>query len=206
MKNIFIIKTVILSIFLTTIIMDSNAQTNYKNNSKLTTVSSEVIIHKSSNDIWSMLYEKYGNVSLYHPKLESSSIGIDNSLHGGKGTQRQCNINSKKYLKESIIEVDEGKRFVIELDEAKGVPFDQAFAEYQLISISENQTKVIQTAYYRTKPAFMGQLMKGKMSKDLAGVIIGLKYHLETGGLVDKKSYKKISKVYKKMDVKTKFK
>lgn len=197
MKLIF--QTGALLLLFTTITMTTHAQSAYKNNPKLTNVSSTVVINKSIKEVWHTLYEKYGNVSLYHPQIESS-IGIDNTLHGGKGAQRQCNINDKKYLKESIIEVEEEKRFVIELDEAKGVPFDQAYAEYQLISLADNQTKVIQTAYYKTKPAFMGKMMKGKMGKDLSGVIIGRKYYLETGGTVDKEGYKKISKVYKKMD------
>jgi len=40
----------------------------------------------------------------------------------------------------------------------------------------------------------MGMMMKGKMNKMIAGVVIGLKHHLETDELVTAKTYKKLEK------------
>ena len=42
----------------------------------------------------------------------------------------------------------------------------------------------------------MGFMMKEKMKKMIAGVVIGLKHHLETDELVSAKTYKKIRELY----------
>ena len=44
----------------------------------------------------------------------------------------------------------------------------------------------------------MGGIMKGMMKKKFFDVLIGLKYHLETGGLVDDKNIKAIKKNFYK--------
>lgn len=172
---------------------------NYNNNPKLIKVSSEVIVNKAAAEVWKTLYSDYGNVALFHPSIASSSF-TNGDKKGYKGAQRQCNIGEKKYIKESIIEVENGERFVVKLDEAEGVPFDQAYAVYELSLITENQTKVTQTSYFRTKPAMIGKMMKRKMDEDLAGVIIGLKFFMESEQTVNADNFKSIRQVYNEME------
>jgi len=52
---------------------------------------------------------------------------------------------------------------------------------------------------FSTKPGFMAALMKNMVGSMLFKMLIGLKYHLETGELVDKGNSKSIFHKYKKL-------
>ena len=49
---------------------------------------------------------------------------------------------------------------------------------------------------FNTSPGFMAPVIKGMMAKQLNTLLVGLKFHLETGGLVDKKNIKNIMADY----------
>jgi hypothetical protein len=73
---------------------------------------------------------------------------------------------------------------------------DEMKATIDLKTLHENSTRVFFTMSYNTKPAFMGALMKGMMTKMLNKLLIGLKYHLETGKSVTKENIKYIARSY----------
>ncbi|PCJ96905.1 MAG: hypothetical protein COA50_06320 [Flavobacteriaceae bacterium] len=172
---------------------------DYKTDKKLTYVTSEVVITKSHEKVWKTLYEDFGNVALFNPNIDNSNF-IEGHTIGAEGAQRQCNVNENKYVKESIINVEEGKGFALVIDEAHGIPFNRVYVEYQITALEMGKTKVVQHIYYRTKPALMGQIMKGKLGNSFESIIVGLKYHMETGDTVTKKKYKKIKKVFRNME------
>ena len=60
-------------------------------------------------------------------------------------------------------------------------------------------TRVGLTMRFNTKPAAVGALMIGMMTKMVKSMLIGLKYHLETGNLVTKENIKGIMKNYKRL-------
>ena len=73
---------------------------------------------------------------------------------------------------------------------------DKMMARYDLVEIDHENTEVMFTMNYSTKPAFMGALMKRKMAKFFFKMLIGLKYHLETSSMVTKQNIKEIQKEY----------
>jgi len=76
---------------------------------------------------------------------------------------------------------------------------------FDLKSIEQNRTEVTITMRFSSKPAFMANLMKGKMGQMLFKMLIGLKYHLETDGVVTKENIKGIVKDYNRLETNAAF-
>ena len=49
---------------------------------------------------------------------------------------------------------------------------------------------------YRTKPAFMGGMMKGSFKKLINDYFIAIEHHVKTGEKVTKDNFKEIKKAY----------
>lgn len=158
-------------------------------------VQQSITIHASKEDVWDIVFNKFGDVNDFNPLIEGSHYLNGDS--GFVGSERQCAIDSKTVVQERITRAENGLNFDIEIFEG-GLPMmDKMIARFDLVEISKTQTKVLFTMSYSTKPAFMGGLMKSKMGKFFMKVLIGLKYHLETGELVTKQNIKEIEKQYK---------
>jgi hypothetical protein len=69
----------------------------------------------------------------------------------------------------------------------------------RLVSLGSGNIKIIADAAIATKPSFMGFLLKGMFRKKFIDMLVGLKYHLETGEAVTKQTYKVIYSNYKKL-------
>jgi len=76
---------------------------------------------------------------------------------------------------------------------------DKIDGTWEVEDLGNGRTKATIHFKYTTNPAFMAGVMTGTMSKSLHGMVVGLKYHIETGGLVTKKNVKKIVKEYSKL-------
>ncbi len=158
-------------------------------------VSRSIKINSSKEEVWDVLFNQFGDVNNFNPLIEASISTKGGS--GDVGSERMCTIDSKTQVYERITRSEEGQNFDIEVFEG-GLPMmDKMIARLDVIELSENQTEAQFTMNYTTKPPIMGGMMKGMMGKMFFKLLIGLKYHLETGKLVTKQDIKSIEKMYR---------
>ena len=164
---------------------------------KMTTVTSDIIIHASPEEVWRVLYDNFYQICDYASAIHSSQmVGGDDVI--GIGTERKCHFDAgeKGFVHEKIIALERGKLLEIELIESS-LPI-KVFGKSEIIPM-DYRTKVIQTIRYRTRPGILGKLMKNKFDRDFGKVLIGLKYYIETGEKVNKENFARIYKAYKKL-------
>jgi hypothetical protein len=160
--------------------------------------STSIKINSNQEAVWDVLFNQFGDVNNFNPLIEGSKFTKGET--GELGCERMCTLSPNNVVHERISRVEQGKNFDIEIFEG-GLPMmDKMIGRFDIYVISENQTEVKITMNYTTKPAFMGGLMKGKMIKLFDKMVIGLKYHLETGDLVTKENIKRIQHEYNSLN------
>ncbi|MCX6221398.1 MAG: SRPBCC family protein [Bacteroidia bacterium] len=153
-----------------------------------------VLVNASKQEVWNLLFNRFGETHLYNPNIEGSHD--TNGKTGEIGCERECSIDKKTSIKERIVNAEEFKSITVHVI-GGNMPMVKEMQVIMLIdSVSSSLTRVIINASYTTKPSFMASIVKGMFRKMLFGVLIGLKYHLETGNAVSKKSFKSISEKY----------
>ncbi len=160
-------------------------------------IQTEVTINTLKERVWEVLFTRFGEAYLYNPSLIGSHF-----VTGGKGEvgcERQCSLDDKTKVVERITSAVDQKKFTVNIIGGNMPMNDEMIVELELIEITSSRTKVLLTARYNSKPAFMAPIMKGMMKSKFDDMLIGLKYYLETGKTVSKKSYKPVLKIYKQL-------
>ena len=156
-----------------------------------------IVINASKESTWDLLFNRFGEVNNFNPLIEGSHH------HSGEigevGCERQCQLSPNNTITEKITGARGHDSFDIDIVEG-GLPMmDEMKATFNLEAISNDKTKITLVTLFSTKPGFMAALMKNMMGNMLFKMLIGLKYHLETGELVDKGNSKNIFHMYKKL-------
>ncbi len=159
------------------------------------------VIEASASDVWAVVGEDFGGISKSHHKIVSSNYN-NGHISGGEGCDRTCNYNSSgsKYVKEKQTSYDpDNYTFEVKIYEAGGFPLDLdvSVATYQVKPIDENSSELVFEMNYRTKPAFMGALSKGKFKKIISEYQIAVEHYVLTGEEVTAENFKEIKKKYK---------
>lgn len=160
------------------------------------------IVNQPIDIIWDIMVNKFGDPTAYTPNLYQSNF-ITDSTTIGVGTQRFCTLNAKgsKYIKEEIEFLDVEKHYfrVKFIELTMPLNTDVSRAHIQLTSMSNSTTKIDVKMIYRTKPAFIGGLAKGKFRKIFEHLLVGLEHYALTGERVNAQidNYKKIKGKYK---------
>jgi len=160
----------------------------------LAKITKEIEINAPQTKVWSVLAD-IGAVENYNPVVTKSYYTSDNRQ--GIGASRHCDLLPMGSVEERIIEWDEGKSYKIEIFEGKSIPF-KGIGTFELTDNgnSTNVKMIFEPIMgYGLLGKIMGFLMKEKMNKMIAGVVIGLKHHLETDELVTAETYKKIRRL-----------
>ena len=169
---------------------------------KPVTFTVENVLNVSAEKVWAVVGEDFGGIAKSHPNIVQSDY-VDGSLKSGEGSARQCNFNEKgtKYLKEKQTNYNPKEMtFDVKIYHAGGLPLDPDYskATYRMVPIDENSCKFIMDMAYRTKPAFMGKLAKGKFMSTIDDYAIAIEHHARTGEVVNKDNFKTIKKNRKK--------
>jgi len=126
---------------------------------KLREIHLEININKSKDQVWDLLFNKFGEVNLFNPVIESSHH--TKGEVGEVGCERQCDINSTTSVHEKITAARGNDSFDVDIVKG-GLPMmDQMKATWDLKEISKGQTRAKLTMYFNTKPAIVGAFMKG---------------------------------------------
>lgn len=154
----------------------------------------------SADEVWKVVGEDYGKIAHSHPKIVSSKY-IDGSLKGGEGVARICHFNESgtRFLKEKIVNFDpQNFQFTNQVFQAGKFPLDPELtrAVYKITPLNGSSCRLTFDMQYRTKPAFMGSMMKKNFKKVINEYFISIEHHIKTGEIVTKENFKKIRRLY----------
>ncbi len=162
-------------------------------------IEKEIVINASKEATWDLLFNRFGEVNNFNPLIEGSHH--HSGEKGEVGCERQCQLSPTSTITEKITGARGNDSFDIDIVDG-GLPMmDEMKATFNLEAIGSNKTKITFVTLFSTKPGFMAGLMKGMVENMLFKMLIGLKFHLETGELVDKENSKNIFRMYKKLPV-----
>lgn len=164
---------------------------------KFRKVTIDIDINASKEQVWDLLYNRFGEVNNFNPLIEGSHHS--QGAKGEVGCERVCDLDAKNSIHEKIVAARGNESFDVDIIKG-GLPMmGEAKATIDLKAISGSQTNVTFTMNFTSKPAFMAPLMKGMMAKMLKKMLVGLKYHLETDQLVTKSNINSIMKGYRNL-------
>ena len=153
-----------------------------------------------ADQVWKVVGEDYGAIAHSHPKIMSSDY-INGTLKAGEGAERVCHFNAKgtRYLHEKQLNYDpENYTFRNQVFKAGKFPVDPAFtfAIYKVEPIDENRSRFTMELSFRTKPAFMGGIMKSSFKRLINDYTIAIEHHVKTGEKVNKDNFREIKRNY----------
>ncbi len=160
----------------------------------------EKIIALPAEKIWAVVGEDYGAIAYSHPRIVYSEY-INGSLKAAEGAERLCNFNDKgtQYLKEKMVNYNpEEMTFINKVYQAGRFPVDPDYTQalYKVEDLGDGRARLTFDMQYRTKPAFMGGLMKGQFKKLIDQYFIAIEHHVRTGEKVTRDNFKSIKKQY----------
>jgi hypothetical protein len=168
---------------------------------KTHTVKTSRVINAPADQVWKVVGEDFGAIANSHPQIVKSDY-INGTLKSGEGAERVCHFNEKgtKYLHEKQTNYDPSNyTFNVKIFHAAGLPMDPNYAnaQYKVVPIDDKTSRFEFTSTYRTKPAFLGGLMKKRFQKTIENYAIAIEHHVLTGEKVNKENFKEIKKKYK---------
>ena len=157
-------------------------------------------IDASPQKLWKVVGEDYGAIANSHPKIVKSEYK-GGSLKGGEGVERVCYLNDSKskYIQEKQLKFDpENFTFIVQVSHVEGLPLDpeNSVAVYRVEPISATKSRVLVEFEYRTQPAFLGGISKGKFTQNLSDYLIAVEHHVKTGENVNQENFKIIKQKY----------
>lgn len=150
--------------------------------------------------VWAVVGEDFGGIANSHPKIVSSSFN-QGTITAGEGAERVCNYNAAgtKFVKEKQLNYDpEHYSFSVQVFHADGLPLDPELtqAEYKIVPLDDQHSRFEFTMTFRTKPAFLGALAKGKFKKTIADYAIAVEHYARTQEAVNQENFSTIKALY----------
>lgn len=162
------------------------------------------VIDVPAAELWEVVGEDYGKIAYSHPRIMTSDY-IGGSLKGQEGAQRICYFNEKQtqFLKEQMVDfAPERMSFTNKVFQAGKFPVDPDYtkAVYRIKDLGDGKSEFSFDMQYRTKPAFMGSMTKGKFKKLINDYFIAVEHYTKTGEPVTRDNFKEIKKLYVQTD------
>ncbi len=154
----------------------------------MTTIIREVKVDVSPEKVWEIMAD-IGGIQKFNPGVSQSyKTSASNS---GLGATRHCDLLPMGSVEERVIAWNEGRDYQIEIYEGKGTPPFKTAVATLAVQPDGDGSQVTMSLTYQLKFGPVGMLMdqmmiKRQFSKAIPGILAGLKYHAETGELVDR--------------------
>ncbi len=157
------------------------------------TVSRELRV--SAEQAWAVIAD-YGNVAFSHPAILESEI-IGDTEEVGNNTHRACYFNEDKsqYMEEKIMDYSpETFSFTNQVTKASKFPLVPELTRgfYKIDPISDEKSLFTFTMEFRTKPAFLGAVMKGKFKSLIGDYFTSIVHYATTGEKITKENFRRI--------------
>ncbi len=156
-------------------------------------VKKEITINVSAAELWKMIGPGFVDVYKWSSNVDHAVGSGSPEFEGAVCSKRTCDVNVKGFSKinESLIKYDANKKLLAyQVDEGMPGFVTKAANEWQVLAVSETQSKLVMNAEFSSK-GLMGSLMNGmmkkKMEKTLDTVLIDAKIYAETGQVSDAK-------------------
>ena len=151
----------------------------------------EVLIEASKERVWEAVGD-FGNTYLWNPAVVHSRSTSD--VPDGVGATRHCDLTiSKASIEERVVEWVENERMRVEIfDGRRTPPFKEAWGELKLEEVPDGRGTLTRLhLHYELKGGILGGVIDRLMVRRQYGnglklALAGLKYHVETGKLVEK--------------------
>ncbi len=171
---------------------------------KVQTFQVSKVIDLPADQLWAVVGDDYGRIAYSHPKIVASDY-INGTLKAGEGAERICYFNAKQtqFLKEKMVNYSpETMSFTNTVYQAGKFPVDPAYTQavYKVKDLGNETSELSFDMQYRTKPAIMGAMAKGKFKKLIQDYFIAVEHHVKTGEEVTKDNFKQIKKRYAKAE------
>ena len=145
---------------------------------------SEINIDAPKEKVWEVLAD-LGNIYRWNPGVIHSYSTSEEA--SGEGASRHCDVQSgpiKGYLEERAFDWQEGEGFKIEIYDSS-LPVKRVIVQFAVQARGEG-TVVEVTPEFQLKFGLVGVVLERLMfgpqfRKGMAGLLAGLKYHVETG-------------------------
>ena len=152
----------------------------------------QVKINAPTHQVWEVLAD-IGGIYKWNPGVAHSySTSEENS---GEGATRHCDLQtpggkSFGYLEERTVDWREGESYKIAIYDSN-LPIKSNVVEFAVKAV-EDGTIVSVSPEYAIKFGLLGSLMnrlflQRKLQQGMEGLLAGLKYHVETGEIVESK-------------------
>jgi hypothetical protein len=168
---------------------------------KLLNLKMAVEVNVPAKQLWQVLGENYGSIANITPHLFSSNLIDSISKPNGEGCERICTINKSgtKFIKEKMTQYDSvNMSFRNQIFQMGRVPLKISFATYKIVAVDTSHCLLSIDMHYRTKPAWIGFLVKGQFKRMTNDVAIYAEHYIKTGEKITKTNYKQIKRKYKK--------
>ncbi|MGB0850079.1 MAG: SRPBCC family protein [Bacteroidia bacterium] len=158
------------------------------------------VIQAPIDQVWKHVAEDFAGIAKAHPGLTSSHLDTG-SVATGEGCTRVCYLDDKqkKYTKEVMSNVNASDySFDAIIFAVAGLPLDETVSKgnYKLVKLSDNSCEIRFTMTFRTKPAFMGALAKGKFKSQLSDYLLAVDHYVTTGEEVHRTNFLKVKAQY----------
>lgn len=165
--------------------MGSNTAIAQRMSKSYKTVKVEIKIDAPAEKVWQAMVLDYGAISNFSPYIYASNYE-NGSLKGEKGAERKCDLSKdgKRWSHERIQSIDYENRVmqnIIVAAEKMPLDIDNSQAYYRVKDNGNGTSTASYEFQFRTKPSFLGGMVKGNFRKTLEGTLIGLKHYVETG-------------------------
>lgn len=168
---------------------------------KLQKLHTSAVVNVTAKQLWKVIGEDYGAIANITPHLVSSKYIDSTKTIGSEGCERECKLNESgsKFIKEKMINYDPANMsFTNIIYQIERLPLESSQAVYKVEAIDSVSCRIVLDMQYRTKPAFMGVLAKGKFKKMTNDIAIYAEHYIKTGEKITKENYKRIKKNSKK--------
>jgi len=147
----------------------------------MATITVQKLVDAEVGSVWAS-WDDFANIDAFHPGLRSSHL-LGEEQATGLGAVRQCDLaDGKTYLRERITRYEQDKKMTVEIYETNA-PIRQAQADFDFISVGENQTRVVMTMQFVPKMGLIGRLltpiMKLQFTKGLSALLDGNAEYVE---------------------------
>ncbi len=145
----------------------------------------QIRIESGADKVWEVLSD-IGGVAKWAPTV-NHAVTLT-SAKSGVGCERECDVAGFGKIRERFVEWDEGRSYTYEVTDAG--PMRYVRNTWSVDAAGEGSIVTVETDF-RVKFGLLGALMVPMvgimMRKQLKLSLAGLKYHVETGDVVDSK-------------------
>ncbi|NQX97268.1 MAG: hypothetical protein HRT73_05220 [Flavobacteriales bacterium] len=165
---------------------------------KVQSYSTSVTIQLPAKKVWNLISKDYGNVQNYADQIHKSEY-INGYKEGGENCERVCYLNQEQttYYKEKMVNVDNvNMSYTNIMTEVGKLPIVPNISKtiFKVKILSNTSCELIANSEYRTKPALMGVLFKGKFKSTMTDYLIAVASFAQTRVPVTKDNFKRIKK------------